>query len=171
MSASPNIAELVNRLLEALRHELQQYGELMALLEQQREHVMTRAADEVLHSVVAINEQSAKVQDARRQRESSQADVARALQKPEDPSFAALVPLLPEPYQFAVSALVKENNELLTRVQQRARQNHLLLTRSLELMQRFMNTLLPAAAPTVYSDTGNLQPAPPSSQALYEATG
>ena len=33
---------------------------------------------------------------------------------------------------------MRENNELLVRVQQRARQNHLLLSRSVEMMQRFI---------------------------------
>jgi len=61
----------------------------------------------------------------------------------EDITFASLVPQLPPDYRPLVGALVEENNHLLVRVQQRARQNHLLLSRSLEMMQSFLNTLMP----------------------------
>ena len=40
----------------------------------------------------------------------------------------------------SVQALVEENNELLIRVQQRARQNHLLLSHAVELMQHLINS-------------------------------
>jgi flagellar biosynthesis/type III secretory pathway chaperone len=51
---------------------------------------------------------------------------------------------------------VQENNELLVRVQQRARQNHLLLSRAVDLMQRFINTLTPTPPPTTYNDIGRM---------------
>jgi flagellar biosynthesis/type III secretory pathway chaperone len=166
-----NISEAVTRLVEALRHELREYGELLALLEQQQEHVMVRAADDVLHSVAAIGDQAAKIQEARRLREDCQKDVARELQTPDEPSFAALMPRLPEPHRFAVAELVRENNDLLTRVQERARQNHLLMSRSLELMQRFITSLIPAIQPTVYTGSGDLHANPAPPPPLYEAVG
>ena len=58
-------------------------------------------------------------------------------------SFAELVPLLPPDYQPLLMALVDENNELLFRVRRRARQNHVMLKRSVELMQQVMNSLSP----------------------------
>mgnify|MGYP003383701375 CR=1 FL=1 len=60
---------------------------------------------------------------------------------------------LPEP----VAALVQENNELLTRVQQRSRQNHVLLARSVELMSRVIQTLIPGGGSPVYTRRGNRQ--------------
>ena len=171
MKTDPAILLLVPRLIEALRHELHQYGEMLALLDQQQEQVMGRAADEVLHSAVAINDQMAVLQLARRQREACQGEVARALHQPEETTFVHLIPQLPEQYRSAVEALVRENNELLTRVQRRGRQNHVLLSRSLEMMQRFMSTLLPASPPTVYNGEGHLHPASPQTQPIYEAVG
>jgi flagellar biosynthesis/type III secretory pathway chaperone len=162
---------LLSRLLDALRHELQQYGEILALLDQQREFVMARSGDQVLQSVANINEQTARIQGAREQRLTCQRELAQALGQREDAAFEMLVPLLPESHRFAVSSLVRENNDLLARVQQRARQNHLLLSRSLELMQRFLGALMPGGQPTIYNGEGNLQTAPPPSQSLYEATG
>jgi len=159
------------RLIELLRGELHEYGGMLALLDQQQESVMTRAADDVLRSVGAINEQMAIIQKAREQRESCQNEVARLLEPPGGGEFAALIPRLPEKFRGAVAALVRENNELLIRVQQRARQNHLLLSRSVELMQQFINTLIPVAPPTTYNGGGQLQSAGQPAQTLFQAVG
>ena len=164
--AAPHVA-----LLAALRHELKQYGEVLALLDQQQEYVLVRAADNVLQSVGAINAQMKNIQLARAEREQRQSEVAALLRPAGDPSFVHLIPLLPEPYRAAIGALVRENNDLLGRVQQRARQNHLLLCRSLEMMQQFINALLPAAPPKTYNGGGQLQPLNQPVQALYQAVG
>ena len=66
---------------------------------------------------------------------------------------------------------MEENNSLLVRLQQRARQNHLLLSRSVELLQRFMSTLLPVLNPRVYTEAGTVMPKPVVVQSLYEAVG
>jgi len=171
LKTEPAISPLLLQFIEKLRHELHQYGEMLALLEQQQESVMARAADAVLNSVAAINEHMGRVQGARHQRESCQREIARLLQQKEDLAFASLIPLLPEKFQVAVETLMRENNELLTRVQRRARQNHLLLTRSLQMMQQFMNTLMPANAPTTYNGEGTLQPANKPAKLLYEGIG
>jgi flagellar biosynthesis/type III secretory pathway chaperone len=70
-----------------------------------------------------------------------------------------------------MQALVQENNELLVRVQQRARQNHLLLSRIVELMQRFLGTLFPDSPPTTYNDTGHVLAAGVAQRSLYDAVG
>ena len=165
------ISNLILELIEKLRDELHQYGEMLALLEQQQESVLSRAAEEVLRSVGAINEQMGRMQAARAARGACQGEIARQLQKPADETFASLVPLLPEKYRVAVETLVRENNELLVRVQQRARQNHLLLSRSLQMMQQFMNSLMPAAAPTTYNGQGALQTGVKPAQLIYEGVG
>jgi len=165
------INPLLLQLIESLRHELHQYGEMLALLEHQQESVMARAADAVLNSVVSINEQMGRIQSARQQRSSCQSEVARHLRQPEDPTFATLVPMLPEKFRVPVESLVRENNQLLTRVQQRARQNHLLLSRSLAMMQQLMNSLVPATPPTTYNGEGTLKTADKPVQVLYEAVG
>lgn len=171
MNPEVNISELVPQLLEALRHELYEYGELLALLEHQQEQVTRRVADEVLHSAAAISDQANRVQEARRRREGCQRAAAQVLQKSEETSFAALLPMIPGPYRFAVTELVRENNDLLVRVQQRARQNHMLLRHSLELMQRFIGSLTAANQPTTYTGSRTLQansaPPPP----IYQAVG
>jgi len=58
--------EELKRFIEALREELQHYGEMLGLLDRQQELVVIRAADEILQTVSAINAQSASIQSARR---------------------------------------------------------------------------------------------------------
>jgi hypothetical protein len=137
------MTETLPRLIEALRNELQQYGEMLALLDQQQETVQLRGADDILHSISSINAQSQIIQAARQHRRSLQQQLAQRLNQSEEATFAQLIPSLPEHYQPLVTALVQENNELLDRVRERAQQNHLQLQRSLDLMQRFITTLSP----------------------------
>ncbi|MDB6035619.1 MAG: FlgN [Verrucomicrobiales bacterium] len=171
MKTESLLQSILPKLVEALRQELREYGEMLALLDQQREHVIARNGTEVIQAVAAINQQAETIRMARTLREQAQQEVARALQKANDSSITALLPFLPENQRFTVSALMRENNDLMARVQQRARQNHLLLSRSLELMQRFINTLVPAASPATYTGTGQIQPRAVPPQPIYEAIG
>ena len=113
--------ELLSNLIEALREELKQYGEMLAL--------------------------------------------------PESSSFTVLIPLLPADYRPLVDALVRENNELLARVQQRARQNHLLLSYCVELMQQLINSIYPNVSPTTYNSSGHVPMAAVPPQPVYQAVG
>jgi hypothetical protein len=131
----------LTEIIESLRNELQQYGEMLALLDHQQELVRMCGADDILHSISAINSQSNVIQTARERREACQQVLAQSLNQPEETTFAALLPLIPEHYRPLISALVQENNELLERVRKRAFENQSMLRRSLELMQRFITTL------------------------------
>jgi hypothetical protein len=162
--------DLVNRLVAALREELQQYGEMLAVLDAQQDYVLQRSTQNLLESIGAADAQGRAINEARAHRSECQRAVARQLGLPGGAPFSQLIPLLPEDYRPLVEALVSENNELLVRVQQRARQNHLLLTRSVELMQRFISSLFPATAPATYTESGNVTNRAPA-QALYEAVG
>jgi flagellar biosynthesis/type III secretory pathway chaperone len=162
---------LLTNLVESLREELKQYGELLAQLDHQQQLVTQRRAPELLQSVAGINAQADFVQATRREREQRQRHVATFLDLAETAVFAEILPRLPQHYGGLIQALVQENNELLTRVQQRARQNQLLLSHAVELMQRFINALLPTVAPTTYNDTGRLPGNNFAPTALYEAVG
>jgi flagellar biosynthesis/type III secretory pathway chaperone len=162
---------LVQNLVEALREELKEYGEMLALLDQQQELVLRRQAQDLFVSTSGVNAQAEAIAAARNEREQRQRHVARQLGLPDDAPFAAIVPQLPPDYRPLVNALVQENNELLIRVQQRARQNHVLLSRVVELMQRFIGTLFPGAANPTYNDTGRMFAAGLPQTSLYNAIG
>ena len=165
------MSDSIQDLIGAMREELQQYGEMLALLDRQQKQVVDRAGDEVLHSVRQIQSQGTAIETARMHREKCRKAIAKEYGQAETAGFATLIPLLPPDYQPLLKALVDENNECLVRVQQRARQNHLLLSRSLELMQGFINTLFAAQDTRVYDDRGGVQKASAGSRSLYEGIG
>ena len=70
-----------------------------------------------------------------------------------------------------MKALVEENNELLERVQRRARQNHLLLSRAVDLMQRFLSSFFPVQGATTYGGGGHLVEPPLPRSAVLEMVG
>lgn len=164
------IANLEN-LIHALREELQQYGEMLARLDQQQECMMNRATDDVLASISAIQAQAAAIEEARRLRETNRQALAVALGLAADAPFGQILPLLPGDYRPLVEALVQENNELLVRIQHRARQNHLLFRRSIELMQRFLGNFMPAMNTTVYTGAGGMTGLTPAAHPMYQAVG
>lgn len=163
--------DLLPNLIEALREELKQYGEMLALLDQQQDLVMQRQTSELLSSVATINEQTGIISAARHEREQRQRHLARLLELSNDAGFAAIMPRLPADYRPLVEALVQENNELLVRVQQRARQNHLLLNHAVELMQHLINAIVPGASPKTYDDSGRVPSTTVPQHSLYEAVG
>ena len=162
---------ILSNLIESLREELKEYGEMLALLDQQQQMVMYRQTQDLLQCVAAINVQSETVAAARREREQRQRHVARQLGLPEDAAFTEILPLLPADYRPMLEALVQNNNESLSRVRQRARQNHLLLNRIVELMQRFLGSIFPASNGTTYTDGGLLTGAALPQRSMYDAVG
>lgn len=163
--------DLIRNLIEALREELKQYGEMLALLDHQQHLVMHRQTNDLLQSVNTVNAQSEVIQGARREREQRQRCIAQQLTLSDEAGFAEIIPLLPADYRPLVQALVQENNELLFRVQQRARQNHLLLSRAVDLMQRFINSLAPVPMPTTYNDIGRMTNDGAGISSLFQAVG
>jgi flagellar biosynthesis/type III secretory pathway chaperone len=148
--------EQIEFLIHALREELGQYGEMLALLEQQQQLVMQRSTDALLQNLAAVNAQTSVIEVARREREEHQRELNALLQLPPGGTFAELLKILPEPYPPLVKALVDGINQCLGRVRQRARQNHLLLSRSVEMMQRFISRLFPAASVNTYNQSGKV---------------
>jgi flagellar biosynthesis/type III secretory pathway chaperone len=160
-----NIANLVG----ALRQELEQYGEMLALLERQQQQIGARCADEVYQSIGPVKRQGLAIQQARTRREECRAELAQALQRTRECSFAELILLLPADCQPLLCALVRENNALLARVRQRARQNHLRLSRSIELMQSLISSLFPSRISRIYNGQGAMKLRRLSPRSFYEA--
>lgn len=165
------MTEHLKLVISTLREELKQYGEMIALLDQQQEYMMARATEDLFQSVAVIQAQSNAIQSARRIREGHQKALALAAGLTESAGFTDIIPRLPADYRPLVQALVQENNHLLVRVQQRARQNHLLLSRSCELMQSLIGTLFPARDTTTYTDRGGRFQHSLPINSLYEAVG
>jgi flagellar biosynthesis/type III secretory pathway chaperone len=163
------MTEFVEKLISALREELQQYGEMLARLDDQQELVMRRAAAAVLESVPLVQNQSTILQQAREERFAAMKSLCGKLRMPTETSFKELLPNLPADYRPLLEALVDENNELLQRIHQRARQNHILLSRTVESMQQVINSLGIHRPTAVYNEAGTVFSAAPARSAIYEA--
>ncbi len=163
--------DLLHNLIEALREELKQYGEMLVVLGQQQNSVVQRQVNDLLQNVAAINAHAEAITAVRREREQHQRNVARFLGLDENAGFAVIVPALPADYRPLVSALVQENNELLVRIHQRTRQNHLLLSHAVELMQQLMTAIFPGGGPKTYNQAGRLPVNPMPQVSLYESVG
>jgi hypothetical protein len=163
--------EILSNLIEALREELKQYGEMLALLDQQQQSVMRRQTTALPDNAQCINAQAEVLAGARHEREQRQRNLARELALPENAGFKVLIPRLPPDYQPLVDALVTENNELLIRVQSRARQNHLLLSHCVDLMAQLIHSIFPATKPVTYNGHGHAPAGAIPAQSLYEAVG
>jgi flagellar biosynthesis/type III secretory pathway chaperone len=163
--------DLIYHLIEALREELKQYGEMLAVLDQQQQSVMQRQTSNLLQNVADVNAQASVIAAVRHEREQHQRHVARRLGLDENSSFTLVIPLLPPDYRPLVQALVQENNELLTRIHQRTRQNHLLLSHAMELMQQLINAIFPGGAPKTYDHTGRLPVNQLPQHSIYERVG
>ena len=134
-------------LIAALREELKNYGEMLALLEQQQQFVQTRAADQTFAATAAIQRQADAVLEARRVSEIRRRALAREWRQDESATVLQLMPLVPPQYRPLVQSLVEENAALFRSVQQAARENHVLLSRSAESMARFLELLFPGERP------------------------
>ena len=163
--------EELDLLVAALREELAQYGEMLALLDQEQEQVVARGSQELLDTVASINQQGEIIRQAREHRGECQRGVASNLNLSEDATFEDLRQELPENYGILITELVNENNELLQRVQSRARQNHVLLTRSLDMMQKLIGVMFPNGRSTTYGGDGSVNQNVLPQRALYEGIG
>ena len=162
--------EYLNNLIAALREEMTQYGELLALMQEQQELIINRSANELLINLHDVNQQVEKITAHREHRDAARRALVQSVGGTEDTTFKQMTALLPEEYQPLLNALVEEINQLLQRIQQWVRQNHLLLKRSLDLMSKIMHTIFPtsSAAAQTYGRGGTVNPIAPPPSTLYE---
>jgi flagellar biosynthesis/type III secretory pathway chaperone len=163
--------EALNNLIAALREEMTQYGELLALMQEQQELIINRSANELLINLHDVNQQVEKITAHKNeQREAARRALVQSVGGTEDTTFKQMTALLPEEYQPLLNALVEEINQLLQRIQTWVKQNHLLLKRSLDLMSKIMNTIFPtsSAAAQTYGRGGTVSPIAPPPSTLYE---
>jgi|YelNatPaOPRAMG01_1025707.scaffolds.fasta_scaffold00847_24 Na+/phosphate symporter len=134
------MTDVLDHLIDALRTELQQYGEILSLLDLQEQAVKQQGAEEILRIVAAIHAQSAHIEAARAARQHWQQQLALALGLSPDATLSHLTTLVPEPYRLLLLALVQENNDLRRRVREQAEQNQALLRRAMALLEQVLAT-------------------------------
>ena len=148
--------ETMDNLVQSLREELIQYGEMLTLLEDQQELIVNRSADGLIQNLTAIHSQMAEIAKVRDKRDEQRFELANSLEKEGDILFKELIPCMPSDYQALTQALLDEVNGLLQKANQRMRQNHLLLSRSLDFMQQLIQSLFPTQAGQTYDQSGQI---------------
>ncbi|HXJ60870.1 MAG TPA: hypothetical protein VNM37_26425 [Candidatus Dormibacteraeota bacterium] len=157
----------LQQLIDSLRNELQQYGEMLALLEAQQDVLSGPGPSSVLNSIAVAEGQAAAVFTARQSRENCQRQLAWALGRPEGEVFTEILPLLPTDCRPLVSALVEEINQSLKLVRTRAGLSHDQLRRSVVLMERFLVSL---SSEAWSASLGETDPSPADPPPRFAAT-
>ncbi len=143
-------------LVGLLRAELSGYGGLLALFDRQQAQLWRREIGPVADTSLAIETLAAEVAGHRAARETWVAGFAGEHARPADSTLRNLLPLFPADQQSLLAALIEEINHLLHRVRRRARQNHTILSRAVELHRDTLALLIPGHQPRTYAPSGQV---------------
>ena len=128
--------DIFDEMTTALRAELQEYGRLLELLEDQQSAILRGEPDAFIDLGDAVHEQVALLGAHRACREKTVSFFARNCQQPETLPLAELLVHMPSAVAGMIKALIEEVNALINRTQRRLRQNHLLLARCVSAAQQ-----------------------------------
>jgi flagellar biosynthesis/type III secretory pathway chaperone len=159
-------------LIELLRLELQEYGGLFNLLGRQQDRIIHRQPDEILVLNDEIDAQTQTVGELRGRREQMVEELHDRAAVTGSVTLRSLIPHFPADVQPLLEALMNDINLMLRRTRQKARQNHLLLARAMELTEQTLRVLQPENFTRTYQRTGKVaapRPAPTASR--YHAVG
>jgi len=158
-------------LVETLRSELQEYGGLFNLLSQQQDRIIERRPDDVLAINDEIENQTHAVADLRGRREELVAGLSERAGLPAPAMLRALIPYFPEVVRPLIEALMTDINHMVRRNRQKARQNHLLLSRAMELTEQTLRVLQPENFTRTYQRSGKVSLTGRPAVARYQAVG
>ncbi len=159
-------------LVDILRNELQEYGGLFNLLGQQQDRIIERKPDAVLSINDEIEAQTRTVAELRGRRESFVDDLLERVGQPAPGTLRRLIPHLPDFVQPLLEALMTDINHMVRRNRHKARQNHLLLSRAVQLTEETLRVLQPENFTRTYGRTGRASlPSRAAAVSRYNAQG
>jgi flagellar biosynthesis/type III secretory pathway chaperone len=139
---------------DSLRTEIAGFGGLLHLFEQQQQRLFARDTDGVIRLSAEIEEHARSMQGHRQHRERVVAEFALANGQPVGATLRSLLPFIVAEARPLLEALISDVNRLIHRVRRLTRQNHTLLSRSVESHQELLRTLRPDAFMQTYSAAG-----------------
>jgi flagellar biosynthesis/type III secretory pathway chaperone len=128
--------DFFDNLIEALRDELQEYGGLIALFDEQQSTILKGDPKGFLNLGGAVDDQIALVGERRCRREELVRKLNLRSGRPEATRLTELLDHMPAEKKGMIKALIDEINVLVTRTQRCLRQNRLLLARCIETAQK-----------------------------------
>ena len=129
----PSPVQAADRLAEALRNELLEYGHLLELLRAQQRMVLEENLMDLPENINAVNQQMRNIVLFRKQREYWREETLCWLEADADLHWGQMRDLLPTKYQLLFQALVDEINLSLGNIYVLLRQNQQLHLRALIL--------------------------------------
>jgi flagellar biosynthesis/type III secretory pathway chaperone len=156
---------------DCLRDEVQEYGDMLRLFEEQQECVFNRDPGRLLQLIEVTKDASQRAEDARRRREQCVSTFAAGMGHTAESTLRSLLPSIDDEARPLLQALIDEVNRLIHRVRRVTRQNHLLLSRTVQLHQGLLRQFYPGAFTSTYSALGRLSMAPAAPLPAYRATG
>lgn len=146
---------------EHLRTELQSYGTLLQLFDEQQTNMLRRNANAVLALGQEIEATAQVTAEHRSRREMIFAQLALSVGCDPATPLRKLLPYFTAEVRPLLTALLDELHHLIHRVRRGAHRNHELLTRTLQLQQETLNTLRPAGFVQTYSPHGQISSTTP----------
>ena len=131
--AHPYPSQAADRLAEALRNELLEYGHLLELLRAQHRMVLEENLMDLPENINAVNQQMRNIVLFRKQREYWREETLCWLEADADLHWGQMRDLLPTKYQLLFQALVDEINLSLGNIYVLLRQTQQLNLRALIL--------------------------------------
>ena len=146
-----------DNLIEALRNEMQEYGGLLSLFNDQQTAILGRKPDEVMAMQQEITRQVDAINECRKLREETARSIAEAVGAKPDSPVRTLIESCAEAVRPLLHALIDEVNQLILKARRRGQQNQMLLARSIEITQQILQRLNPEAVTKTYSRGGRLK--------------
>lgn len=155
---------------DCLRAELEEYGILIRLHEEQQGFLFKRDGASVLRMTKTIDSQAEVLMECRKKRVEAAVALIRSTTKGE-PTLDAILPLIPDDARPLLKALTAEVNRAAARLRRVSRHNRLFLIRTIENYQELLRRLRPGSFTKVYSPTGSVAVAPAYREAAFVAEG
>jgi flagellar biosynthesis/type III secretory pathway chaperone len=145
-----------DNLIEALRAEVQEYGELLSLFNDQQAAILDRDPSTVLVIQDTIKAQLSNIGACRKRREAAAKELALSIGEEVGSSVKQLIEKCEETVRPLLSALIYEVNQLISKTRRRGHQNQMLLARSIEVSQQILERLNPGGITKTYSRRGQI---------------
>jgi flagellar biosynthesis/type III secretory pathway chaperone len=145
-----------DNLIEALRDEVQEYGGLLSLFEDQQTAILERKPTTVLAIQNSIKGQLETINGCRKRREQIARELAISVGRNPEITVRQLIDYCEEVVRPLLHALIYEVNQLITKTRRRGQQNQMLLARSIEVSQQILQRLNPGALTKTYSRRGRI---------------
>jgi len=145
-----------DNLIGALRDEVQEYGELLSLFNDQQAAILERNPGRVLEIQDTIKEQLVTINDRRKHRELVAKEFAVTIGVEPSLTVRQLIDKCEETVRPLLNALIYEVSHLISKARRRGHQNQMLLARSIEVSQQILQRLNPGGLTKTYSRRGQI---------------